>query len=171
LLVGDAQEDLFVSERIVPRAPSRDGAVVAVPPLRDAGVVLATNRQRLHTHAAHRVLLGRPWHDLRRQARQSALAAAVRYLGDDAPSALGLSHSESLLVAGHQPELFHPGVWVKNFALAGLARAHQATALNLVVDNDTVKSTALHVPSPPMQTHDRPHRRSVLFDRWSGETP
>jgi hypothetical protein len=23
----------------------------------------------------------------------------------------------SLIVGGHQPELFHPGVWLKNFAL------------------------------------------------------
>ena len=45
--------------------------------------------------------------------------------------------ADSLLLAGHQPELFHPGVWVKNFALNGLARRHGATPLNLVVDNDT----------------------------------
>ena len=41
------------------------------------------------------------------------------------------------MLAGHQPELFHPGVWVKNFALNGLARRHGLTPINLVVDNDT----------------------------------
>jgi hypothetical protein len=75
-----------------------------------------------------------------------------------------------LLLAGHQPELFHPGVWVKNFALAGLARAHGRIALNLVVDNDSVKSTALRVPAPAED--DRPPRLvSVSFDRWGGGVP
>ena len=26
---------------------------------------------------------------------------------------------DRMVVTGHQPELFHPGVWVKNFAVAG----------------------------------------------------
>ena len=46
-----------------------------------------------------------------------------------------------IFLAGHQPELFHPGVWFKNFALGDLARRYQATAVNLVIDSDTVKST------------------------------
>jgi hypothetical protein len=150
------------------RAPSRDGAIVAVPPLREAGALLTSNRQRLHAHAAKRELFGRPWSDLRRQARHSAVAAALEYLQQ--PADAGRS-PETLLVAGHQPELFHPGVWVKNFALYGLARAHGATPLNLVIDNDTVKSTALRLPVPPAGREDRPHLRSVRFDRWTGETP
>src|SRR5262249_17276279 len=60
-----------------------------------------------------------------------------------------------------------PGVWVKNFALVGLARRHGAVPLNLVVDNDIVKSTALHVPSPPGDVRYRP----LPFDRWAGEAP
>ena len=30
-----------------------------------------------------------------------------------------------LIVTGHQPELFHPGVWIKNFAAAAIAGAQQ----------------------------------------------
>jgi hypothetical protein len=62
---------------------------------------------------------------------------------------------------GHQPELFHPGVWLKNFVLAGLARAHNALALHLVVDNDTIKSTSLRMPGG----------EPIPFDRWTGEQP
>jgi hypothetical protein len=172
LLVGPVQEDLSLSQRSVPRAPTRDGAVVAVPPLSEAGALLAANRQRLHAHADGRTLLGRPWSDLRRQARQSAVEAALAYLGEENPkSEIRNPKGDTLLVAGHQPELFHAGVWVKNFALCGLAQAHGATSLNLVVDNDTVKTTALRVPAPPEREGDRPHVRSVLFDRWTGEVP
>jgi hypothetical protein len=132
-------------------APAHDGAIVAVPPLQTAGDILALNRQRLQAAGERLILLDRPLAELRRQARQQALRA-------------GSVSDGYLLVAGHQPELFHPGVWVKNFALYGLARKHHAVSLNLVVDDDTIKTTALRVPSPP-------HVRRVLFDRWTGPVP
>ncbi len=138
-----------MSEQSVPRAPARDGGVVAIPPLRAAGDVLALNRQRLHDFAERLTLLGRPLSELRREARANAVGGA---------------EPDVLFVAGHQPELFHPGVWVKNFALYGLAQTHNAAALNLVVDNDTIKTTALRLPAPP-------HVRWVLFDRWNGAAP
>jgi hypothetical protein len=150
---------LSLSERSVPRAPRDDDAVVADPPLREVGTLLAKNRQRLQAHADERILLDRSLSDLRRHARQSAIAAAAAYLGEPA-----LPGSDSLLVAGHQPELFHPGVWVKNFALCRLARKHNAVALNLIVDDDTIKSTTLRIPDPP-------YLRRILFDRWTGATP
>ncbi len=156
-----------MSERSVPRAPSRDGAVVADPPLREAGILLAKNRQRLHAHAEQITILGQSLADLRRHARQSAVAAALNYLGERQASACRYKiedAAESLLVAGHQPELFHPGVWVKNFALCGLARKHHAAALNLIVDDDAIKSTTLRVPDPP-------YLRRILFDRWTGAIP
>jgi hypothetical protein len=151
----------------VPRAPAQDGAVVSRPPLAEAGALLERNRALLR---AGPDLLGRPWPDLRRLARAEAVAAASEYLarrGEPVPPAA----SESLLLAGHQPELFHPGVWVKNFALQGLSRRHGVTPLNLVVDNDTVKATALRVPGRAGAESARPHAAVVPFDRWGGEAP
>jgi hypothetical protein len=149
-----------------PRAPREDGVVLAVPPLDQAGALAEANADRLRR--PDRDLLGRPWPDVQREARAAACAAAARYLaerGEPAPA----GNAERLLIAGHQPELFHPGVWVKNFALVGLARRLGATPLNLVVDNDNVKSTALHVPS---RTPDGEVRyRPVPFDRWAPEVP
>jgi hypothetical protein len=72
-------------------------------------------------------------------------------------------------VAGHQPELFHPGVWVKNFALAGLARRVGGFALNLIVDNDTLKSTSVRFPV--RDADGWPGLESERFDRWQGEAP
>ena len=57
-------------------------------------------------------------------------------------------------------------MWIKNFALAGLAARHGLTAVNLVVDNDTVKSTSLSLPA-----RDELHAVSVPFDYYSGEAP
>jgi hypothetical protein len=150
------------------RAPTADGAVLAVPPLTAVGQMLEINRGRLRRPDAD--VLGRPWDDLRRAARHAAVAAAREYLtslGEPVPA----TEHEHLLIAGHQPELFHAGVWIKHFALHGLSHRHQLTALNLVVDNDTVKSTALRVPHPPTPQHPWPYAASVSFDRWTGEAP
>ncbi len=72
--------------------------------------------------------------------------------------------SATLVLAGHQPELFHPGVWVKNFALNGLAHETGSIPLNLVVDNDTAKSTTLLMPAEG-------HVLAVPFDHWQSEVP
>jgi hypothetical protein len=152
------------------RAPGENGGILALPPLEEIGRLLEANRLRLEALEGAAGPLGRSWSDLRRQARRAAVAAARDYLARHGEPLPAETDETGLLLAGHQPELFHPGVWVKNFALAGLARAHGRTALNLVVDNDSVKSTALHVPVPAED--DRPPRLgSVPFDRWGGGAP
>jgi hypothetical protein len=148
-------------------APAEDGGILAEPPLETAASLLAENRDILD--AAPLSLFGRPLAELRREARQSAVSAAADYLREAGESPPPF-HGSSLLMAGHQPELFHPGVWVKNFALHGLARAHGAISINLIVDNDTAKSAAVSVPlrsaePPPVRV------KPVPFDRWPGEIP
>jgi hypothetical protein len=154
---------LPVTSHRIPRAPQDDGAVVAVPALEDVPELVENNRL---------LFANREWSDRRRAARADVLAAAADYLranGEPLPEPLV---SESLFFAGHQPELFHPGVWVKNFALAGLARRCRATPINLLVDNDTVKTTALRMPVPPAPgVEPWTHLTSVAFDHPPGEIP
>jgi hypothetical protein len=145
------------------RAPKEDGSVLAEPPLEDVGAQLYCNRHRLTGIN----ILGRSLVELRRQARQSTVAAARDYLrrnGEPVP----VFDDASLILAGHQPELFHLGVWVKNFVLSGLARQHGITPVNLVVDNDTVKSVALRLP---VQEEGNWRIASMPFDRWQSEEP
>jgi hypothetical protein len=148
--------------------PHEDGAVVAVPSLADVPAVLARNRKLLGRATGD--LLGRPLQEVRAAARVQTVAAARAYLsaaGEPVPS----FDADSLLLSGHQPELFHPGVWVKNFALHRMALANGATPLNLVVDNDTAKSTLLRVPT---DSHGKGHGfriESIPFDRWGEEAP
>ncbi|HEY1861452.1 MAG TPA: hypothetical protein VGG61_13915, partial [Gemmataceae bacterium] len=150
------------------RAPEQDGAVVAEPPLARVGELLSRNHQ--HLQKATLSVLGRSLADLRSEGRQSALAAARAYLRGAEEPLLPLNDGP-LLMAGHQPELFHPGVWAKNFALHGLARVHGGVALNLVVDNDTAKATALRVPTAATEAIPWPHALTVAYDRWVGEVP
>lgn len=66
-----------------------------------------------------------------------------------------------LFVGGHQPELFHPGVWLKNFAVHQLGREAGGIGLNLIVDNDLMPATSLAVPAGDV---DQPHLARLAFD-------
>lgn len=145
------------------RAPRDDGAILAVPPLPEAGALLARNRRDLA--AVTLDVCGKPFAELRRLARADAWEAARRYHAEaDEPIPTAPDIDQPWLLAGHQPELFHPGVWIKNFALKGLAERHGGFSLNLVVDNDAARAPLLHVPAGA-------HRVAVPYDRWQGESP
>lgn len=146
------------------RAPQGDGEILAHPPLA-AAADLAVNNRAIFAESRLEID-GVPLAELRRRASAEAFRAAQRFLGltvSDAPP-------PSLFVVGHQPELFHPGVWVKNFALYALARRHGAVPLGLLVDNDTAKATTVRVPvwdPDPAKVH----LATVPLDHFSAEVP
>jgi hypothetical protein len=145
------------------RAPREDGGVLAEPPLEQVGKLLARNHDELS--AARLELLGKPIAALRRLAQANAWEAARQYHADAGePLPAAPVEGQNWLLAGHQPELFHPGVWAKNFALKGLAERHAAFSLNLVVDNDAAKAPLLHVPNGR-------HVASIPYDHWQGNSP
>jgi hypothetical protein len=151
------------------RAPSNDGALLAEPPLAEAGARLAANAARIAQWDHD--FQGRRSSRLRAMARQQLFEQARRYLdGFGIARPDRLDPSAPLVVTGHQSELFHPGVWVKNFAAAAIARAEGGSALNLVVDNDILKSTSVRVPQPA-DGNRRLLVRPVEFDEWAGEVP
>ena len=86
-------------------APADDGGVLLDPPLDRVPELLDKNRRILDQSQV--VLAGTALRDLRAQ----------RFRPD--------SHSGApAVVTGHQPEFFHPGVWIKNFVQHGIARRH-----------------------------------------------
>jgi len=110
---------------------------------------------------------GRSLGSLITAGRRELIEAAVRYTSTYR-SVSSVTSQERLFLAGHQPELFHPGVWYKNFALAQLAREQQATAVNLVIDSDTIKHTSLRVPGGSLEA---PLVESIAFDSSADEIP
>lgn len=117
------------------RAPRHDGDYLCVPAAGTLGQLIKCNVDLLTRLPLS--IAGTDFGSLRRETRSTLLKLA------------GAKHSqESLLfVAGHQPELFHPGVWLKNFVLDQLARQHQGIALNIVIDQDLCRSTSIRSPA------------------------
>ncbi len=147
-------------------APRRSGERLIAPPLEQAGEWAAANRS-LIDHAVCDVQ-GRELRDLAADARTELAAAAWRYTSRYRSAAKPAAEPARVFVAGHQPELFHPGVWLKNFALGRLAEMHGGVAVNLVIDSDTIKSSALRVPGGSVA---EPTVEAVAFDRPSPEIP
>ena len=84
---------------------------------------------------------------IRVKARQELAALALRYSNRYLESRLSLPNDlQTIVMSGHQPTLFHPGVWFKNFALDALAKRTGAIAINLVVDNDLCDNLRIRTP-------------------------
>ncbi len=138
------------------RAPRGDGEVLAVPGFDEVPRLVEENRRKLDRTDV--MIGGMPLRELRALARREVLEAASPLVRID-------ELSGPLLLAGHQPELSHPGVWVKNFALNGLAKKLGGIPLNLIVDNDTLKSTSLRFPVFRDHDPDSVRLESVAFDQ------
>ncbi|MBI4701025.1 MAG: hypothetical protein HY744_07680 [Deltaproteobacteria bacterium] len=125
-----------------PGAAPGHGAVLCEPPASSWRALAAHNAAALDASRVHvgAVALG----ELRAAARPEILELAASTLarwGDPAPRA----GPGPLLVTGHQPLLFHPGIWVKHVLVAA-AVASGGTGLGLIVDCD--EAGALDVPVP-----------------------
>ncbi len=128
------------------RAPQEDSTALCDPPFADAATRL--NAPRALPRPPQLEIGGRTLGDLQASARRNILEQARHYTTqyrDVADSAH--DPDRPLILAGHQPELVHPGVWFKNFVLDALARRTGGHAIQLLIDNDAVKRTALRVPS------------------------
>jgi hypothetical protein len=152
------------------RAPATDGTLLSEPALEQAPAVLTRNRGAL-TGWDHD-FQGRRADVLRRAAREDVLALARSHhdrfdLGW--PENDGADGSIPWILTGHQPELYHPGVWAKNFAAAGMASRFGGLGVNLVVDNDVPHAPSIRVPAPDGAGTLR--WRLVEFDTWPGESP
>ncbi len=140
------------------KAPQAHGEVLADPSPEAAAKLVGPNRD------IRRKLLPE---DLLTSARQNVLDAAVSYLRECLAPVPPLNDGP-LIVTGHQPELFHPGVWAKNFAANGLARRVNGLSLNLIADSDTLKDRTIRVP---VLEGDSARVEAVAYDQRKQETP
>lgn len=80
--------------------------------------------------------------------------------------ALGLPTDRAVVMAGHQPTLWHPGILAKWLAVAHAARAFDAVPAWVVVDHDAVDPLVLRVP-----TRDPAGALAVETLRFGGAPP
>ncbi len=131
-------------ERQTLRAPAKHGQSLQAPPLSTAAELIAANQARLGSLQLE--LAGNPLVGLREELTADLLARAWQYTRAYRDVDSTHWNPTALIASGHQPRLFHPGVWFKNCALSELAASGRGTPLNLVVDNDLCGLSAIPVP-------------------------
>jgi hypothetical protein len=89
-------------------------------------------------------------HELVAATRREVLLVAAEYTGSyrdvTRPADMADWIARPVIMGGHQPDLFHPGVWLKNAVLDAYARQVGGTAVNLVVDSDRCGRAVADVP-------------------------
>ncbi len=148
-----------ISPRI--RAPKQDRSAVVEPPLNVSAAVAAYNGKI--SAETNLEICETPIAVFQREARAEFLLAAADYVNQYAgvspnPSEASL---KPIYLTGHQPQLFHPGVWFKNFACDNAARRDGATAINVVMDGDVISGASIRVPGG---TASAPTVENVPFD-------
>ncbi len=111
------------------KTPAAHGQVLVLPEPADCVAAVRSNDRLLR--GWDREVLGVPLSQWRRKTRE-ALAGT-----DNAP----------VIVVGHQPAFYHPGVWAKHIVARRLADAMGGVAVNIVVDNDAPRDTTIAVPT------------------------
>lgn len=129
------------------RVPRIDQSVFAVPGLAEAAAAIPRNHGNLTSDESR--IQGRSLSDLRGWTRSTLFPMAVDYTSRMSGQLIREGQHPNWIVDGHQPSLFHPGVWAKNFGLGALARNFKspATRLHLIIDTDTCSSRRIRIPS------------------------
>ena len=99
--------------------------------------------------------------EFRAAARSEVLTAASQWTSELLGRTVDVQGAALLIMTGHQPELFHPGVFAKNVATSQLASQANGVGLNLVVDNDLLASTQVRIP---VGDRENPGISTIDFD-------
>jgi len=154
--------------------PEPSGARLVSPPVLPGpgtGSIEALVDNNRLLRAALDVRIGdmRLW-ELVAATRREVLMVAAEYTGHyreaTRPADVADWIARPIIMGGHQPELFHPGVWLKNAALDAYARQVGGTAVNLVVDTDRCGRVTAPVP---IGTPESARIEDVPFDAFSVE--
>lgn len=130
------------------KAPSEDRSLIIWPKPADLLRDAAAN-QKLLSLADYVLVQGIPLSQLRQRMRE--------FIGHD--------HSQPLIATGHQTELHHPGVWVKNILIQLIADKVGGQSFHFAIDTDSPKHLTLRWPGTTEPLSDDANLTSAA---WSG---
>lgn len=127
------------------RPPTAHGEILTSPSYTDWEELARANARAVERWDFP--VAGVPVSRLRHYARRQAIAEALAFSTRLGVSVMTPEPDPGLIVmTGHQPDLYHPGVWIKNFLLQRLTDDTGATGINLVVDSNGFDVVELRAP-------------------------
>ena len=143
------------------KAPSRSGDCLLDPPPREWNSIWQANLAG-RTNAPSFLAT------LRTNARIEFLKFALHYTRQYRDVADKQFNADRVILSGHQPDLFHPGVWFKNFVLSRLGQQFSASAVQLIIDNDVYRQASIRIPTGSIA---KPLVEQIHFDRIEFPVP
>ena len=127
------------------RAPAEHGEALIDPALSDSPQLL---QQNVAIDRSRMMLGERSVDDWATELRAFVLERATAWTSAYRSTSFVDDRSpDRFIVSGHQPLLYHPGVWFKNFVLSSIARRCGAVPICLIIDNDTLTHASIRVPT------------------------
>jgi uncharacterized small protein (DUF1192 family) len=117
--------------------PECSGETLLVPPAGELASLF-----RIYDPGGAAAVFDVPLRDVRRRARERIAGLAAAPAGAAAPRP-----DQPLVLMGHQPVFFHPGVWVKYFLLSKWCGVNGAAGLHCIVDTDAPGPITAAVPT------------------------
>lgn len=151
------------------RAPAADQHALLNPGFRHAAQEVTRNQQQRESRCV--TVQGRTLAELSTAARERLVQLARQFTSeylDLDPGHPPLGNGQPIILAGHQPQLIHPGVWYKNFVLHALAQETRGIGINLIIDNDLARHVAIRVP---VSLDFQSNLRSIPLDRRADAIP
>ncbi len=148
------------------RAP-QEGEALVEPGWQRQLELAEENRQSLRALGEALAIGGISLKELSAQGRRDLVANALTHTRQYA-EAVTPSVEGPIFVSGHQPDLFHPGVWFKNFALDSLAKAAGGVGIHLLIDSDLCRNVAVCTPAGSIE---EPRVETIPFDTPAGAMP
>ena len=121
--------------------PERSGETLIVPPIERLSSLVT-----VYDPGDGAAVFDAPLRDFRRRTRERVLGL----VGSPVPD-------RPLVLMGHQPVFFHPGVWVKYFLLSKLCGLNGALGLHCIVDSDATGPISAAIPTAGGAPGDTAH--------------
>lgn len=148
------------------RAPQLDGEVLLEPPLSQCFPLPLANRNVAETWDSD--FFGKSLTALRSEARRVLLKLATEHTSQYAECNAASNPDSLIVMTGHQPRLFHPGVWAKNFAISRFAEKANGVAVQVIIDNDLMRDHSLRAPTGSLES---PSVAVEPFDQFQEPLP
>lgn len=136
--------------------PSDDRTVYLEPSLKSIGKVIANNV--IGFNSTDIDICGIKYSDLRDKARNEIIESALKY-SEDIAAYLNIKfdikqyidklltlNTKYIMVTGHAPVFYHPGIWIKNIIVSILSKKFDGISLNVIMDNDILPDNVFTLP-------------------------
>lgn len=160
---------LLESQTVHFEVPRADNTCLISPELFDAREIIEANRSELAAHSQDRffdttigelkaatqailIRLARDWTSRSIPVLKDSSGCACAHRQNEMLSRCDeiirstSEHGSPIILSGHQPEIFHNGVWFKNAIISKLGNQENGVAINLVIDHDLPKHVGINVP-------------------------